>query len=142
MSATSNRRSSKVTSPCETTTLLATDLDGTPSENDVETWPGPKGLSDGWGSSETRMTRYKVGFFCAFLTITLGIQCMAIPLGRIIETAVCYGYWKEHDPGKIPASGQVPETMCKIRDVQTSFANVQGYWLAFYSLSSEFHQPL
>lgn len=90
---------------------------------------------DGWSKGQN--TWNLVVLFGVALTIQMGMRVIVIPLGRIIESAVCYEYWKQHDPEDIPLSGEIQERMCKIVDVQASFATVQGYYLLLDSLFSE-----
>ncbi|KAF5859657.1 hypothetical protein ETB97_002568 [Aspergillus alliaceus] len=77
-----------------------------------------------------------IALFFIFLAIEMGIRMLLPPLGRIIESIVCLHYWEVHDPGRIGPSGRVPEKLCKITEVQTVFAVVEGYWFFFHSLLS------
>lgn len=122
----------------EITPFLADDRSDTSNDDDLEDHQGVAGSFD---SSKGRPSRDLIGLFCAFLIIQMGLEMAIIPLGRIIESAVCYEYWKQHDPDRIPVSGKIPEATCKTNAVQASFATVQGYWVVLNALSSQERRP-
>ncbi|KAL3476721.1 major facilitator superfamily domain-containing protein [Aspergillus californicus] len=120
----------------EITPFLADNRSDTSTDDVFETVADHRDVAGGSEASNGRLSRDLIGLFCAFLIIQMGIQMITIPLGRIIESAVCYEYWKKHDPDRIPLSGNIPEATCKSNAVQASFAMIQGYWIVLYSLSS------
>ncbi|GAQ11838.1 hypothetical protein ALT_9159 [Aspergillus lentulus] len=61
------------------------------------------------------------------LTFEIGGQMIPGPMVRIIETIVCDGYWRAHNPSRLPASGHVAEQLCKIEEVQAEVTTIKGY---------------
>ncbi|GFF44705.1 inner membrane transport protein YajR [Aspergillus udagawae] len=60
------------------------------------------------------------------------------PMTRIYESIACRQYYAEYDPRQIAADGQVPESLCKIKEVQTELAAVKGYMEFFDGVLSAF----
>lgn len=50
------------------------------------------------------------------------------PKLRIFESSICRDYYRVHDPSVIGSDGNVPESLCKIGEVQSDLALLNG-WL-------------
>jgi hypothetical protein len=50
------------------------------------------------------------------------------PSMRLFELGFCRRYYAEHDPGLIDAGGNVPEHLCKVRDIQEDLSLLKA-WL-------------
>ncbi|RAH71279.1 MFS transporter [Aspergillus aculeatinus CBS 121060] len=61
------------------------------------------------------------------LSFQVGGQLIGGTMVRVIEMIACDNYWRRHDPARLPASGHLPEHLCKIAEVQTEVATVKGY---------------
>jgi MFS family permease len=56
----------------------------------------------------------------------VAVRLMNLPLNRLIESKYCYSYYSHHDPSTIPQHGDIPESLCKILEVQQHLAQLQG----------------
>jgi hypothetical protein len=72
------------------------------------------------------------------LAFEVGIVMANGPMTRIYESIACRQYYAEYDPRQIAADRQVPESMCKIKEVQTELAAVKGYMEFFDGVLSAF----
>lgn len=68
-----------------------------------------------------------IALVAIMLTFEIGGQMIPGPMVRIIEIIVCEGYWRAHDPSRLPASGHVAEHLCKIEEVQAEVTTIKGY---------------
>lgn len=72
------------------------------------------------------------------LTIVAGIDfsmfMLSLPLTRVYEGITCYGYYAAHEPGRFKDPASIPETLCKLEDIQEELAIVKGYEALFISL--------
>lgn len=61
-------------------------------------------------------------FYC-FVTFFAQLACamLAAPSPRLLESAFCREWYQNHDPSKVPLSGEIEEDLCKTTDIQTSF---------------------
>lgn len=82
--------------------------------------------------------RLLVTLFTMILTVEMGIFMIVGPITRISEAIACREYYAANDPSKIAGNGQVPEDLCKVKDVQTELAAVKGYMEFFDGLLSAF----
>lgn len=55
--------------------------------------------------------------FVLLMTL-LSVKLMTLPLNRILELRYCLEYYRAHDPARIPRSGDIPESDCKVKYVQ------------------------
>ena len=64
------------------------------------------------------------------------------PMLRIIEDIYCKQYYRQNDPSKFSAAGQVDESLCKIDSVQAEVAFLKGWMSCFNHLPGKKHQTL
>ena len=57
------------------------------------------------------------------MTFLVGLGCAVLGAAspRVLEMAICRHYFRHHDPSSIPSDGNIPESSCKIKDIQASF---------------------
>ncbi|KAF2164541.1 hypothetical protein M409DRAFT_24941 [Zasmidium cellare ATCC 36951] len=60
------------------------------------------------------------------LMTLLSVRLMSLPLNRILELRYCLSYYQVHDPAKIPAHGEIPESDCKLEDIQRKLGWMMG----------------
>ena len=74
-------------------------------------------------------TRYRllVTLVIILLSFEIGGQLIPGPMTRVIETIVCDQYWRRTEPVRLPASGHLPQHLCKISEIQTEVATIKGY---------------
>ena len=60
------------------------------------------------------------------LVTLLSVKLVALPLNRILESRYCLEYYQAHDPGKIPPTGDIPESDCKLEVVQQRLGWLMG----------------
>lgn len=94
--------------------------------------PPVPGQSECCGDSDSELsprTRFRllITLIVILLAFEIGGQMIPGPMVRLIETIACDNYWRRHDPARLPASGHLPEHLCKISAVQTEVATVKGY---------------
>lgn len=77
-------------------------------------------------SPHTRL-RLLITLTVILLSFEIGGQMIPVPMLRLIETIACNNYWRRHDPARLPASGHLPEHLCKVTAVQMEVATVKGY---------------
>ncbi|KAH7049382.1 hypothetical protein B0J12DRAFT_740865 [Macrophomina phaseolina] len=59
--------------------------------------------------------------------MTLGTRLFSLPLNRVVELRYCRTYYEENDPAALPSPGmEIPEEMCKVKEVQQRLAWLQG----------------
>ncbi|CAG8126843.1 unnamed protein product [Penicillium olsonii] len=75
--------------------------------------------------------RFKVILFSMILAVEVGFAFLEGPMVRIMEGIACRQHYLSADPTKIGVDGQVPETLCKIAEVQAELAAVKGYHMFF-----------
>lgn len=94
--------------------------------------PPVPGQSECCGDSDSELSprsriRLLITLIIVLLAFEIGGQMIPGPMVRLIETIACDNYWRRHDPARLPASGHLPEHLCKISAVQTEVATVKGY---------------
>ncbi|KAL4893000.1 MFS general substrate transporter [Aspergillus ambiguus] len=82
--------------------------------------------------------RLMVTLFTMILAVEVGAVMAGGPMTRIYESIACREYFAENDPRQIGANGEVEESLCKIKEVQTELAAVKGYMEFFDGLLSIF----
>lgn len=60
------------------------------------------------------------------ILVHLSTVVYTLPLNRLIELRLCQTYYARHDPSLIAPDGAIPESLCKIDDVQQQLAWLQG----------------
>lgn len=80
--------------------------------------------------------RLKIILFAMVLAVEIGFSFLEGPMVRIMEAIACRQYYAAQDPSKIGANGQVPESLCKVGEVQAELAAVKGYHMFFDGLLS------
>ncbi|KAJ6018705.1 MFS transporter [Penicillium canescens] len=85
--------------------------------------------SDGQNSGLPKSTRLRllITLIVILLSFEIGGQLITGPMVRVIETIACDNYWRRHDPARLPATGLLPEHLCKIAPVQVEVATIKGY---------------
>lgn len=89
-----------------------------------------RGQAESHGGSEMPQTaRYRllVTLVIILLSFEIGGQLIPGPMTRLIETIVCDHYWRRTEPVRLPASGHLPQHLCKISEIQTEVAAIKGY---------------
>ncbi|GES56880.1 MFS transporter [Aspergillus terreus] len=82
--------------------------------------------------------RLMVTLFAMILAVEVGVVMAGGPMTRIYESIACREYFAANDPRQIGANGEVDESLCKIKEVQTELAAVKGYMEFFDGLLSIF----
>jgi hypothetical protein len=80
--------------------------------------------------------RLMVTLFAMILAVEVGVVMAGGPMTRIYESIACREYFAANDPRQIGANGEVSESLCKIKEVQTELAAVKGYMEFFDGLLS------
>jgi hypothetical protein len=88
-------------------------------------------------SLDTIRRRVLIILIVVLFGIESGAHMIPGPMTRIIESIACRKYLAVHDPSRVPSSGQVPEALCKIPEVQTTVTIIRGYSDFFEGLSSK-----
>jgi hypothetical protein len=85
--------------------------------------------SDGRNLGLPKSTRLRllITLIAILLSFEIGGQMITGPMVRVIETIACDNYWRRHHPARLPATGHLPEHLCKIAPVQAEVATVKGY---------------
>ncbi|KAH3631723.1 hypothetical protein KXW27_001596 [Aspergillus fumigatus] len=99
---------------------------------DFRSQPEPGDESSGDSSPDTTPPEQSrcwpvIALVAIMLTFEIGGQMIPGPMVRIIEIIVCEGYWRAHDPSRLPASGHVADHLCKIEEVQAEVTTIKGY---------------
>ncbi|KAL0263546.1 hypothetical protein SLS55_002527 [Diplodia seriata] len=58
----------------------------------------------------------------------MGTRLFSLPLNRAVELRYCRAYYEKHDPSVLPErpGAEIPESMCKVKEVQQRLAWLQG----------------
>ncbi|GME28188.1 Major facilitator superfamily domain general substrate transporter [Neofusicoccum parvum] len=77
-----------------------------------------------------RQRRNRRGLWTLLLLLalmTLGTRLFSLPLNRVVELRYCRAYYERHDPSVLPPVGrEIPEELCKVKEVQQRLAWLQG----------------
>lgn len=112
-----------------------------PASSHVYTKPGIDSRPTETNVSASAISfRLKVILFTMILAVEVGFAFLEGPMVRIMESIACRQYFLGVDPTKIGADGQVPESMCKIGEVQAELAAVKGYHVFFDGILSRLIQ--
>ena len=65
--------------------------------------------------------------FILITIVDVGAFLAEPPKTRVFEANICLAYYEENDPSKIRSDGSVPETLCKIDEVQQKLAMIFGW---------------
>lgn len=60
------------------------------------------------------------------LLVNFSTSLYQLPVSRVIERRLCREYFAKHDPSVIGPDGSVSEGLCKLPDVQSGLARIQG----------------
>ncbi|KAF9891653.1 hypothetical protein FE257_003665 [Aspergillus nanangensis] len=82
--------------------------------------------------------RLMITLFTMILAVEVGIVMAGGPMTRIYESIACREYFAQYDPSQIGSNGEVEESLCKIKEVQTELAAVKGYMEFFDGILSIF----
>lgn len=89
-----------------------------------------KSLFHAW---EIPVSSRRVADFLAPCTICLIVACVTLrthivvlPLNRLIELGVCRQYYEQYDPSFVGQDGNVKESHCKSKTIQTSTVELLG----------------
>jgi MFS family permease len=74
--------------------------------------------------------------FVLIAIIDIGAFLAEPPKTRVFEKNLCLAYFQEHDPTKIGSGGHVPESECKITEVQQKLAMIFGWQDTFDAIPS------
>lgn len=74
--------------------------------------------------SKLQLVAFLVGLVCILQNV--GQNFIARPLNRLIELAICREYYQRHDPTVIEPDGNITERFCKLQEVQTRLAVLNG----------------
>ncbi|KAL5335464.1 major facilitator superfamily domain-containing protein [Aspergillus crustosus] len=80
--------------------------------------------------------RFMLTLFSIVLAVEVGYVMAGGPMTRIYESIVCTAHYTATDPSKIDIHGQVPEVLCKGKEVQSEVAAVKGYMEFFEGVLS------
>ncbi|KAL4933327.1 putative MFS transporter [Aspergillus undulatus] len=70
------------------------------------------------------------------LAVEVGFVMAGGPMTRIYESIACREHFSQFDPSKLGSDGQVPEELCKGKEVQSEVAAVKGYMEFFEGMLS------
>lgn len=82
--------------------------------------------------------RLKLILFMMILAVDIGFAFLEGPMVRILESIACRQYFISVDPSQIDANGNVPESQCKLAEIQAELAAVKGYHMFFDGILSMF----
>jgi MFS family permease len=104
--------------------------------SDETTNPLPKS-----SKSSTKWHWTTITFLCIILCISfdIGDYLIQAPRLRLYESIICNEYYQTHNinlPQNVPFQGPIPEGHCKLNEIQDELAMIQGWQLAFDSISS------
>ncbi|KAJ5234128.1 uncharacterized protein N7469_003296 [Penicillium citrinum] len=80
--------------------------------------------------------RLKLILFMMILAVDIGFAFLEGPMVRILESIACRQYFISVDPSQIDANGNVPESQCKLAEIQAELAAVKGYHMFFDGILS------
>ncbi|KAL2000286.1 hypothetical protein VTN02DRAFT_3307 [Thermoascus thermophilus] len=80
--------------------------------------------------------RLMLTLFAMILAVETGNAMVSGPTTRIYEAIACRRFYEIQDPSRIAPDGQVPEALCKRKEVQGEVATVTGYGEFFDGLFS------
>ncbi|KAI1813575.1 major facilitator superfamily domain-containing protein [Poronia punctata] len=75
-----------------------------------------------------------LGCIAIAIVAEIGEYLYTAPRVRLFESVSCTQYYLEHDPSKVLPDGSVPESLCKIDQIQDEVASVLGWQLFFDSI--------
>ncbi|KAL5001289.1 major facilitator superfamily domain-containing protein [Aspergillus recurvatus] len=81
-------------------------------------------------------SRLMITLLAMVLAVEVGFVMAGGPMTRIYESIACREYFAQVDPAKIGSDGQVPEELCKLKEVQSEIAAVTGYMEFFQGVLS------
>lgn len=97
--------------------------------------PPPDDSADDAARRRLRL-RLMVTLFAMILAVETGNAMVSGPTTRIYESIACRQFYEVQDPTRIGPDGQVPEELCKSKEVQGEVAMVTGYGEFFDGLFS------
>jgi hypothetical protein len=83
-------------------------------------------------SPRSRWHVYALFFIVAGIDST--VFMLSLPLTRVYESITCYQWYLSAQPSRYPDPSSIPESMCKIPQVQEKLATLRGYELLFMAL--------
>ncbi|KAL4952555.1 major facilitator superfamily domain-containing protein [Aspergillus filifer] len=100
--------------------------------------PGPGPRTDTPIINGAIRRRLMITLLLMTLAVEVGFVMAGGPMTRIYESIVCRDYYSAYDPSKLTlgADGQVPEELCKGKEVQSEVAAVKGYMEFFEGMLS------
>ncbi|KAL6235308.1 hypothetical protein BDW75DRAFT_143516 [Aspergillus navahoensis] len=81
-------------------------------------------------------SRLMITLLAMVLAVEVGFVMAGGPMTRIYESIACREYFAQVDPAKIGSDRQVPEELCKLKEVQSEIAAVTGYMEFFQGVLS------
>ncbi|CBF69657.1 hypothetical protein AN6344.2 [Aspergillus nidulans FGSC A4] len=81
-------------------------------------------------------SRLMITLLAMVLAVEVGFVMAGGPMTRIYESIACREYFAQADPTKIGPDRQVPEELCKLKEVQSEIAAVTGYMEFFQGMLS------
>ncbi|KAL4739265.1 major facilitator superfamily domain-containing protein [Aspergillus similis] len=81
-------------------------------------------------------SRLMITLLAMVLAVEVGFVMAGGPMTRIYESIACREYFAQADPAKIGPDRQVPEELCKLKEVQSEIAAVTGYMEFFQGVLS------
>ncbi|KAL5051391.1 hypothetical protein BDW71DRAFT_170919 [Aspergillus fruticulosus] len=81
-------------------------------------------------------SRLMITLLAMVLAVEVGFVMAGGPMTRIYESIACREYFTQVDPAKIGSDRQVPEELCKLKEVQSEIAAVTGYMEFFQGVLS------
>jgi hypothetical protein len=79
-------------------------------------------LNDGVPLSRFILYFMAIHFLLAYCELIL-----IAPLIKLFERSLCITYYDVHDPGVIGPDGGIPESRCKIQEIQSPLATIRGW---------------
>ncbi|KAL4749202.1 hypothetical protein BDW72DRAFT_178825 [Aspergillus terricola var. indicus] len=81
-------------------------------------------------------SRLMITLLAMVLAVEVGFVMAGGPMTRIYESIACREYFEQADSAKIGPDRQVPEELCKLKEVQSEIAAVTGYMEFFQGVLS------
>jgi len=80
-------------------------------------------------------------FLCGllFFVVDFASYMRVAPKTRMFEMAFCRDYYQKVNPGVIDGNGEVPESLCKIEEIQQELALLKGWLNMLEFLPGDFH---
>lgn len=84
--------------------------------------------SRAWSAWQRHFAKWATMYACGLFVLLVDVPnfMSEVPKLRMLELGLCRDYYSISDPGAIDHDGNVPESLCKIPEIQASLARMRG----------------